>query len=111
MDGKDDIIKGAEIIFTACNKPFKQILQNAGEDASEWWMKLYNQGTSMVPNLSDGTIVDAYESGIIDPTKVVRCALENAAAAAVTLLMTEAVIYEKPSDKKKDDGMDMMGMM
>ena len=104
MDGKDDIIKGAEIIFTACNKPFKQILQNAGEDASEWWMKLYNQGTSMVPNLSDGTIVDAYESGIIDPTKVVRCALENAAAAAVTLLMTEAVIYEKPSDKKKDDG-------
>ena len=108
-----DFGKGGQIVFSACGKPFKQILENAGEDASEWWMQL-NQtknSTSMVPNISKGIIVDAFESGIIDPTKVVRSALENAAAAAVTLLMTEVVIYEKPSDKKKDDGMDMMGGM
>ena len=53
-------------------------------------------------------MVDAFEAGIIDPTKVVRCALENAAHAAVTLLMTECVIHDKPSDKKKDEG-DMAG--
>ena len=60
----------------------------------------------------EGGLIDAYNSGIIDPTKVVRSALENAAAAAVTLLMTECVIHNKPSDKKADAGMDMsmMGM-
>jgi len=42
-------------------------------------------------------------TNIIDPTKVVRCALENAAAAAVTLLMTECVIHDKPAEKKKDE--------
>ena len=74
-------------------------------------MNNHSESPNLVPNIEEGGLVDAYESGIIDPTKVVRSALENAAAAAVTLLMTECVIYEKPSDKKKDDGMDMMGMM
>lgn len=111
IDGKDDVTKGIEIIFQACAKPFKQILENAGEDASEWWMKLYNQESSIVPDLANDTTVDAYDSGIIDPTKVVRSALENAAAAAVTLLMTECVIHEKPSDKKKSGGeFDMAGL-
>jgi chaperonin GroEL len=65
----------------------------------------------MVPNITDGTIVNAFEAGIIDPTKVVRCALENAAAAAVTLLMTECVIHDKPSDKKKEEfDMSSLGM-
>jgi hypothetical protein len=44
--------------------------------------------TNLVPNIEEGGLVDAYEKGIIDPTKVVRSAIENAAAAAVTLLMT-----------------------
>jgi chaperonin GroEL len=111
LDRTDDIAKGAEIVFKACAKPFKQILENAGEDPTEWWMDLIKTN-SMVPNISTGNIVDAYESGIIDPTKVVRSALENAAAAAVTLLMTECVIYNKPSEKKNDgSGMDMMGGM
>jgi chaperonin GroEL len=112
LDRKDDIAKGAEIVFQACGKPFKQILENAGEDATEWWI-LLKDTTKVVPDITNNIVVDAYESGIIDPTKVVRSALENAAAAAVTLLMTECVIHEKPSDKKKDDGMgmDMMGGM
>jgi predicted transcriptional regulator len=86
--------------------------KNAGEDPSEWWMKIYNQDTSIVPDLANGTTTDAYDSGIIDPTKVVRSALENAAAAAITLLMTEAVIHDKPDEKKKQsDPIDMMNMM
>jgi len=105
-----DFEKGKQIIYNACAQPFKQILINAGEDVDTWFLKLIHEDKK-VPNLITGEIVDAYESGIIDPTKVVRCALENAAAAAVTLLMTECVIHEKPSDKKKEDPMDMMGMM
>jgi chaperonin GroEL len=109
--GKDDKNKGTEIIFKACASPFKQILTNAGEDANEWWNKIYAQdGNTIVPNLSDNNTIDAFEAGIIDPTKVVRSALENAAAAAVTLLMTECVIHTKPDDKKKDAGFDMAGL-
>jgi chaperonin GroEL len=109
--GRENESKGALIVFSACAKPFKQILENAGEDHNEWWMKIVNQENSIVPDLINNTTTDAYSSGIIDPTKVVRSALQNAAAAAVTLLMTECVIHEKQSDKKKDDGMDMMGGM
>jgi chaperonin GroEL len=113
--GKDDKSKGIDIVFKACATPFKQILTNAGEDAQEWWNKIYNQEEkSIVPDLANNTTADAFDSGIIDPTKVVRSALENAAAAAVTLLMTECVIHEKPSEKKNNNdgmGMDMMGGM
>jgi len=110
---KDDIAKGAEIVYKACAEPFKQILENAGEDKMSWILMIntVSDNTNLVPNIEERNLTNAYDSGIIDPTKVVRSALENAAAAAVTLLMTECVIHEKPSDKKKDDGMDMMGMM
>jgi chaperonin GroEL len=111
--GKDDKSKGTEIVFKACAAPFKQILTNAGEDSNEWWNKIYAQdGTTIVPNLAENSTIDAFEAGIIDPTKVVRCALQNAAAAAVTLLMTECVIHDKPTDKKKTDdfGMADLGM-
>jgi chaperonin GroEL len=107
--GNDDKSKGKQIVFVACGKPFKQILTNAGEDYNNWWMQLIKT-INMVPNIADGIIVDAFESGIIDPTKVVRCALENAAHAAVTLLMTECVIHDKPTDKKKSDEFDMAGL-
>lgn len=111
LDGKDDKAKGALIVFTACGKPFNQILSNAGEDSNNWWMQLIKT-KDMVPNINEGAIVDAFELGVIDPTKVVRSALQNAAAAAVTLLMTECVIFDKPDTKKKADdfGMSDLGM-
>ena len=102
---KTDFGKGKQIVFQSCNTPLKQILSNAGESYSEWYLKLLKVTDSKsVPNINDGEMVDAFEAGIIDPTKVVRSALENAAAAAVTLLMTECVINDKPEDKKKDNG-------
>jgi chaperonin GroEL len=114
LDGKNDISKGVAIVFAACGKPFKQILENAGEDASEWLMSLniHSENPDLVPNIAKGAAVNAFEAGIIDPTKVVRSALENAAAAAVTLLMTECTIHDKPDTKKKveDFGMAEMGM-
>ena len=110
---KTDFGKGKQIVFQSCNTPLKQILSNAGESYSEWYLKLLKVTDSKsVPNINDGEMVDAFEAGIIDPTKVVRSALENAAAAAVTLLMTECVIHDKPDTKKKveDFGMAEMGM-
>ena len=101
-----DFGKGGKIVFQACSTPFTQILINAGEDANEW-STLFKSTKNMVPDITGGKIVDAFESGIIDPTKVVRSALENAAAAAVTLLMTECVIHEKPTEKKKQDDLGM----
>jgi chaperonin GroEL len=99
-----DFNVGVKIVLDACSVPFKQILENAGEDVYKWLIKLNTSGNNIVPSINDGELVDAYEAGIIDPTKVVRCALENAAAAAVTLLMTECVIHEKPEEKKSDGG-------
>jgi chaperonin GroEL len=108
---KTDFGKGKQIVFQSCNTPLKQILSNAGESYSEWYLKLLKVTDSKsVPNINNGEMVDAFEAGIIDPTKVVRCSLENAAAAAVTLLMTECVIHDKPEDKKKDAGFDMAGL-
>ena len=99
-----DFNVGVKIVLDACSVPFKQILENAGEDVYKWLIKLNTSDNNIVPSINDGELVDAYEAGIIDPTKVVRCALENAAAAAVTLLMTECVIHEKPEEKKSDGG-------
>jgi chaperonin GroEL len=108
---KTDFGKGKQIVFQACNTPLKQILSNAGESYSEWYLKLLKvTDSTSVPNINNGEMVDAFESGIIDPTKVVRCALENAAAAAITLLMTECVIHDKVEDKKDDGGMAGFGM-
>jgi chaperonin GroEL len=116
-DSKDssDFNRGKQIIYKACGKPFNQILNNAGEETMDYYMTLAKEATNgvnnLVPSIEEGTLVNAFDEGIIDPTKVVRCALENAAAAAVTLLMTECVIHTKPEDKKKGPEMDFSGMM
>ena len=104
-----DFGKGVEIIHKACVGPFQKILNNAGEDHHEWLPYIIG---NTVPDITKDKVVDAFQSGIIDPTKVVRCALENAAHAAVTLLMTECVIHDKPTEKKKADdfGMADLGM-
>ena len=109
---KTDFGKGKQIVFQACNTPLKQILTNAGESYNDWYFEALKVDENHVPDINGEEMIDAFKAGIIDPTKVVRCALENAAAAAVTLLMTECVINEKPDVKKKDDmgGMAGFGM-
>ena len=113
IEGKadGDFGLGKQIVFKACSAPLYQILTNAGEDYHKWLYDLDKaEDNNAVPDISGGYLVDAFVAGIIDPTKVVRCALENAAAAAVTLLMTECVINEKPDTKKKTDEFDMAGL-
>ncbi len=102
-DGKDDSI-GAKIVDAAILEPIKQIAANAGQDGS---LVLYNimkenkGNSSFGYNAATDTFEDMIEAGIIDPTKVVRSALENATSAALMFLTTETVIADKPD--KKDD--------
>jgi chaperonin GroEL len=62
-------------------------------------------------NIKEETVVNMKEAGIIDPSKVTRTALENAASVAGTILLTECVIVDSPEDKKESDPMAGMGGM
>ena len=108
---------GAAIVKQACAKPFNQILVNAGHE--EVSAKIIADG--MINSGNDGWLgyniktentVDMKEEGIIDPTKVARTALQNAASVAGTVLLTECTVVNEPSDSKQQPQMDpMMGMM
>jgi len=114
---KNDNI-GSEIVYKACGKPFEQILINAGHDSVQAQMlgryKLVESGkdTWAGYNIKTDKIVDMKKSGIIDPTKVTRVALENAAAVAGTVLLTECIVVDEPVEESKQPQMDpsMMGM-
>jgi chaperonin GroEL len=96
--------KGFNIIIKALQKPFKQILLNAGETAEiiEERVVYVSDNTKWIGfNPRTGEYVDMLEEGIIDPTKVTRLALENAASVAGTMLITECVITNiKPKDEQ-----------
>jgi len=120
-DKKDDPA-GSKLVDIAVLEPIKQIVANAGKDGSLVLYNIMKEYKAGNKNLGYNAMTDKFEdmfaAGIVDPTKVVRSALENAASAAIMFLTTEAVIAEKP--EKKDDhghggmpgGMDpsMMGM-
>ncbi len=97
---------GIEIIKKAVRVPLKQIAYNAGYDGSVVLEKVLELGKSKGKtwgfNAATGEYVDMMEAGIIDPTKVVRTAIENAASVAGTMLTAEALIADLPEEKKKD---------
>lgn len=104
---------GARIINKAILYPIRQIATNAGKDGSLVLYHIMNeakQGKMVGYNAANDTFVDMIEAGIIDPTKVVRTALENAASAAMMFLTVEAVIVDKPKEDAHDHGAGMGGM-
>ena len=115
-NGNPDYNFGLTIVQQACKKPFEQILTNAGKTETEAQILSYEFEGNDNPwsgyNIKTDKETNMKESGIIDPLKVTRSALQNAASVAGTILLTEAVVVDKPEDKK-DQGMDpsMMGMM
>ena len=102
---------GGGIVYKACTSPFMKILTNAGYDQQEVYY-LINQFDPTDQwkgyNLDTEAFVNMKEAGIIDPSKVTRCALENAASVAGTILLTECTVVDKPEEKKQDN---MMGGM
>ena len=97
---------GCNIMYNALRKPFEQILENAGvQDVHgiEYRVK-GRSNTNTGYNIKTNKYEDFLESGIIDPTKVTRCALENAASIAGTILLTECTVVNKPEEKQEEVG-------
>jgi chaperonin GroEL len=88
---------GIEIVRKALQAPARQIIENAGADGSVIIGKLLEGGDSNFGyDAQKGDYVDMLKAGIIDPTKVVRMALQGAASIAGLLITTEAMVAERP---------------
>ncbi|MDP2736690.1 MAG: chaperonin GroEL [bacterium] len=102
-DKKEDT-PGARLVDTAILEPIKQIAANAGKDGSLILYNIMKEYKAGNKNLGYNAMTDKFEdmftAGIVDPTKVVRSALEHAASAAIMFLTTEAVIADKPENKE-----------
>lgn len=104
---KDEFGVGYRILIAALRAPFKQIVANAGREDAEVIMKEMikagvNYGFDASSDEQEPKIVDMFKEGIIDPVKVERVGIQNAASAAAVLLTTEAAVAEIPEDKKDD---------
>ncbi|MBH68857.1 MAG: chaperonin GroEL [Rhodospirillaceae bacterium] len=98
--GNDDQLVGINIVRKAIQTPARQIAENAGEDGSVIVGKLLeSKDTNWGYDAQEGKFRDLVKAGIIDPTKVVRIALQNAASVAGLLVTTEAMVAEKPEPK------------
>ena len=100
---------GAEILFNAVEKPFIQILKNAGIEKYHGILSKCENSTKGY-NIKTGKYVDMVKEGIIDPTKVTRTALENAVSVAGTMLITECTVVDDPEEEKETNEVPMMGM-
>jgi len=100
LDGDEKT--GVRILKKALERPIRQIAENCGMDASVVANKVKEGKGSFGFNAQTLKFEDLMEAGVIDPTKVVRTTLENAASAASMLLTTEAVVAEKPEKKEKE---------
>ena len=101
LEGDEQL--GVDLVKRALEEPVRQIANNAGHEGSIVVQKVKEGKDAFGFNAEKGEFEDLVKSGIIDPTKVVRCALQNASSVASLLLTTEAMVAEKPEEKKKPE--------
>ena len=106
----DEQHTGINIIRRAIQEPLRQIVQNAGDEPSVIVNKVMEGKGNYGFNAATGEYGDMIEMGILDPTKVTRLALQNAASVAGLLITTEAMIAEQPKEEKHQHMPDMEGM-
>ncbi|WOE76230.1 chaperonin GroEL [Alterisphingorhabdus coralli] len=113
VDGdNDDQTRGIDIVRRALQSPVRQIAENAGHDGAVVAGKLIDGGNeSQGFNAQTDVYEDLVAAGVIDPTKVVRAALQDAASVAGLLITTEAAVAELPEDKPAAPAMPDMGGM
>ncbi|WP_169976621.1 chaperonin GroEL [Tautonia rosea] len=100
LEGDEKV--GAAIVLRALEEPARMIAQNAGHDGAVVAQEILEKGGSVGFNANTGEFVDMFEAGIIDPTKVTRTALQNAASISGLMLTTEAMITNlKDEDEEK----------
>lgn len=91
---------GVQIVKRALEEPIRQIVGNAGFEGSVVVERVKKEKATVGFDAVSETYVDMIETGIIDPTKVTRCALQNAASVAALMLTTEVVVADIPEEKK-----------
>jgi chaperonin GroEL len=102
---------GVNIVKRALEEPLRQIAENAGFEGSVVLEKVRKEKTNMGFDAAAETYVDMLEAGIIDPTKVTRCALQNAASVASLMLTTEVMVADIPEKEHKAPAMPPGGGM
>ncbi|GAA5346993.1 chaperonin GroEL [Planifilum fimeticola] len=113
VEATGDEKTGVNIIKRALEEPVRQIAFNAGQEGSVIVERLKKEEVGIGFNALTGEWVDMIKAGIVDPAKVTRSALQNAASVAAMFLTTEAVVADKPEEEKNNNpgmggGMDMM---
>jgi chaperonin GroEL len=110
VGANDDQTTGIKILARAIEEPLRQIVANAGEDAAVVLNRVREGKGTFGYNAATGEYGDMVEMGILDPTKVTRLALQNAASVAGLLLTTEVMIAESPKDEDHAHGAPGGGM-
>lgn len=112
IDVEGDEKTGVNIVLRALEEPVRQIAQNAGLEGSVVVERLKKEPVGIGFNAATGEWVNMMEAGVVDPAKVTRSALQNAASVSAMILTTEAVIADKPEEKgAAGGGMPDMGGM
>lgn len=106
-----DEATGVNIVLRALEAPLRQIAENAGQEGSVIVERLKHEAQGMGYNAATDEYVDMIEAGIVDPAKVTRSALQNAASVSAMFLTTEAVIADKPEPAGSSPAMPDMGGM
>jgi chaperonin GroEL len=107
---KDDQATGVNIVRKALEEPVKQICLNAGKEGSVIIEEIRKSKPGMGYDALNDKFVNMFEAGIVDPAKVTRSALQNAASIAAMVLTTEAMVTEVPEEKRGGGGMPGGGM-
>ncbi len=97
LEGDEEI--GAQIVRRAIESPLRQLCANAGEEGALVVKEVLKSKGNMGYNVATGKFEDLFKAGVVDPTKVTRSALQNAASVASLLLTTECMIADKPEEK------------
>ncbi|MEH7673893.1 chaperonin GroEL [Bacillus pumilus] len=111
IEADGDVQTGVNIVLRSLEEPIRQIAHNAGLEGSVIVERLKNEEIGVGFNAATNEWVNMIEKGIVDPTKVTRSALQNAASVAAMLLTTEAVVADKPEEGGTGGGMPDMGGM
>ncbi|MCX5703181.1 MAG: chaperonin GroEL, partial [Candidatus Omnitrophica bacterium] len=109
LEGDEKI--GLDIVKRALEEPIRQLAENAGLEGSVVVQRVKQEKNSVGYDVNQDAYVDMIEAGVIDPTKVVRSALQNASSIASLMLTTEAIITDRPDKEEKMSGMPPGGGM
>ena len=101
VDASGDEKVGVDIVRRALDEPLRQLARNAGREGSIIVEKVRGSKAGVGFNVLTGEFEDMFKSGIVDPAKVTRSALQNAASVASMLLTTEVLVVDKPEEEKE----------